>query len=113
MFTAVYSGPRDADAFRSPAYVKHNRSGMVAVLGPFEALPCYIHTYTYQHTWVVSYAGGRGRTHKSTYETGLSQNAVWHTLHEEQLCPFHVHIVQGLQTVLFAFSSIDGFYTKL
>jgi hypothetical protein len=23
---------------------KHNRSGMVAVLGPFEALPCYIHT---------------------------------------------------------------------
>jgi hypothetical protein len=24
---------------------KHNRSGMVAVLGPFEALPCYIHTY--------------------------------------------------------------------
>jgi hypothetical protein len=26
-------------------YLKHNRSGMVAVLGPFEALPCYIHTY--------------------------------------------------------------------
>jgi hypothetical protein len=24
---------------------KHNRSGMVAVLGPFEALPYYIHTY--------------------------------------------------------------------
>jgi hypothetical protein len=24
--------------------LKHNRSGMVAVLGPFEALPCYIHT---------------------------------------------------------------------
>jgi hypothetical protein len=24
---------------------KHNRSGMVAVLGPVEALPCYIHTY--------------------------------------------------------------------
>jgi hypothetical protein len=23
---------------------KHNRSGMVAVLGPFEALPYYIHT---------------------------------------------------------------------
>jgi hypothetical protein len=26
-------------------HFKHNRSGMVAVLGPFEALPCYIHTY--------------------------------------------------------------------
>jgi hypothetical protein len=24
--------------------LKHNRSGMVAVLGPVEALPCYIHT---------------------------------------------------------------------
>jgi hypothetical protein len=28
------------------SYIKHNRSGMVAVLGPFEALPCYIHTYS-------------------------------------------------------------------
>jgi hypothetical protein len=26
---------------------KHNRSGMVAVLGPFEALPYYIYIYTY------------------------------------------------------------------
>jgi hypothetical protein len=26
-------------------YNKHNRSEMVAVLGPFEALPYYIHTY--------------------------------------------------------------------
>jgi hypothetical protein len=26
---------------------KHNRSGMVAVLGPVEALPCYIHIHTY------------------------------------------------------------------
>jgi hypothetical protein len=25
--------------------LKHNRSEMVAVLGPFEALPYYIHTY--------------------------------------------------------------------
>jgi hypothetical protein len=25
--------------------VKHNRSEMVAVLGPYEALPYYIHTY--------------------------------------------------------------------
>jgi hypothetical protein len=25
--------------------IKHNRSGMVAVLGPFEALPYYIYTY--------------------------------------------------------------------
>jgi hypothetical protein len=25
--------------------IDRNRSGMVAVLGPFEALPCYIHTY--------------------------------------------------------------------
>jgi hypothetical protein len=24
---------------------KHNRSGMIAVLWPFEALPYYIHTY--------------------------------------------------------------------
>jgi hypothetical protein len=25
--------------------IKHNRSEMVAVLGPYEALPYYIHTY--------------------------------------------------------------------
>jgi hypothetical protein len=29
----------------SSYFIKHNRSGMVAVLGPVEALPCYIHTY--------------------------------------------------------------------
>jgi hypothetical protein len=28
-----------------PKVVKHNRSGMVAVLGPFEALPYYIYIY--------------------------------------------------------------------
>jgi hypothetical protein len=30
---------------------KHNRSGMVAVLGPFWALPCYIHTYRMNETY--------------------------------------------------------------
>jgi hypothetical protein len=29
--------------------VKHNRSEMVVVLGPYEALPYYIHTYIYIH----------------------------------------------------------------
>jgi hypothetical protein len=28
-------------------FVKHNRSEMVAVLGPYEALPYYIHIYLY------------------------------------------------------------------
>jgi hypothetical protein len=32
-------------------YCYSYRSGMVAVLGPFEALPCYIHTYI--HTVIV------------------------------------------------------------
>jgi hypothetical protein len=30
------------------AVEKHNRSGMVAVLGPFEALPYYIYIYIYK-----------------------------------------------------------------
>jgi hypothetical protein len=34
---------------------KHNRSGMVAVLGPVEALPCYIHTYI--HTIIPRFQG--------------------------------------------------------
>jgi hypothetical protein len=33
--------------------LKHNRSEMVAVLGPFEALPYYIHTYI--HTLLLHY----------------------------------------------------------
>jgi hypothetical protein len=35
---------KDFTAFKQGRTVKHNRSGMVAVLGPFEALPYYIHT---------------------------------------------------------------------
>jgi hypothetical protein len=34
-----------------PPTHKHNRSEMVAVLGPFEALPYYIHTYPPTH-WI-------------------------------------------------------------
>jgi hypothetical protein len=42
-------------------YYKHNRSGMVAVLGPVEALPCYVHSQYYALSlfmlWVT---GGQG-----------------------------------------------------
>jgi hypothetical protein len=35
---------------------------------------------------------------QDAYETGLSQqNAVWHTMHEEQLCTIHLQLVQELQ----------------
>jgi hypothetical protein len=30
-----------------------------------------------------------------TYKTGLSQSAVWHTLHEEQLHPFRVQCTRA------------------
>jgi hypothetical protein len=36
-------------------------------------------------------------THPIAHETGLSLSIVWHTLHEEQLYPFHVQLAQGLQ----------------
>jgi hypothetical protein len=36
---------KDTNGARRPVDLKHNRSEMVAVLGSFEALPCYIHTY--------------------------------------------------------------------
>jgi hypothetical protein len=36
-------------------------------------------------------------TLQAAYETGLSQNALWHTLHEEQLYLVHVQLEQGLQ----------------
>lgn len=54
-------------------------------------------------------------TLEAAYESGLSQNVLGHTLHEEQLYPVHVLLVQGLQPgdsnlpLLFC----DGFYTKL
>jgi hypothetical protein len=38
--------------------LKHNRSGMVAVLGPVEALPCYIHTYRHTHITFSSHEAG-------------------------------------------------------
>jgi hypothetical protein len=37
--------------------LKHNRSEMVAVLGPYEALPYYIHTY--KVTWEIKYPSAR------------------------------------------------------
>jgi predicted DNA-binding transcriptional regulator AlpA len=52
-------------------------------------------------------------THEVTYETSLSQSAVWHTLHEQQY-PFHVQLAQVLQVGdNYITSSFDGFYTKL
>jgi hypothetical protein len=34
--------PEKRNSFKDQSLPKHNRSGMVAVLGPFEALPYYI-----------------------------------------------------------------------
>jgi hypothetical protein len=36
-----------AACFAYSLTLKHNRSEMVAVLGPYEALPYYIHTYIF------------------------------------------------------------------
>lgn len=34
--------------------------------------------------------------HWAAHERGLSHCALWHTMHEMQLYPFHVQLVQGL-----------------
>jgi hypothetical protein len=51
-----------------------------------------------------------------TYETGLSENAVWHALNEDHLYSFHLQFVQTLLQVganIFGSSSVDGLCTTL
>jgi hypothetical protein len=45
----------------------------------------------------VVYGNPLTRSQRVAYETGLPQNAVWSTLHEEQINLFHVQLVKGLQ----------------
>jgi hypothetical protein len=46
-FTSTHTGYRSSFVQYNVIFlaIKHNRSEMVAVLGPYEALPYYIHTY--------------------------------------------------------------------
>jgi hypothetical protein len=48
-----------------------------------------------------------------THGTGLSQSAVWHTLHEEQLYAFMYILYKGYNQGTFASSFVICFYTKL
>jgi hypothetical protein len=48
-----------------------------------------VHSY-YQH------ANPSTRIYWVAYKTGFSQSAVWNTLHEEQLYPFHIRLLQWL-----------------
>jgi hypothetical protein len=93
----VHHSPREVGAFMSPNIL---------------AVPDAICTMKRKY---MVHANQLSKTHGVACETDLSQSEVWHTLHEEQLCPLYVQLVQGLwqrgNDECFKFSCI--FCTKL
>jgi hypothetical protein len=75
----VHHSPREVGAFMSPH-----------ILAVADAICRMKRKY-------IVHANQLSRTHKVAYETDLSQSAVCHALHEKQLCPFYVQLLQGLQ----------------